>query len=51
MPSRRKTPKKKPTRKSNAGRPPIFSDEQKRLLGRMIRTALKEQLRSVVRSI
>lgn len=37
--------------KSPRGRKPIFSDEQKRLLGRMIRVALKEQLRGVVRGM
>ncbi|MCK6499593.1 MAG: hypothetical protein L6Q38_08960 [Nitrospira sp.] len=49
-----KKPGRKPkTRKSrsSAGRPPIFSDEQKRTLGRMIRVALKEQLRGIVRGL
>lgn len=50
---KRKSVKKvKPAKaKSTRGRKPIFTDEQKRLLGRMIRTALKEQLRSVVRGL
>lgn len=54
MPRRRRKSTKKPkTRKakSSRGRPAIFTDEQKRLLGRMIREALKEQLRSVVRGM
>lgn len=37
--------------KGKRGRKVIFTDEQKRLLGRMIRGALKEQLRSVVRGM
>lgn len=37
--------------KSPRGRKPIFTPEQKRLLGRMIRGALKEQLRGVVRGL
>lgn len=54
MPRRKKKSAKKPqTRKakSTRGRKPIFKDEQKRLLGRMIRVALKEQLRSVARGL
>lgn len=54
MPRRkRKAGKKEKTAKakSTRGRKPIFSDEQKRLLGRMIREALKEQLRGVVRGM
>lgn len=54
MPRRRKKPTRKPkTRKGKSprGRKPIFSDAQKRLLGRMIREALKEQLRGVVRGM
>lgn len=44
---------KRKTRKGTGkrGRKPIFSDEQKRLLGRMIRGALKEQLRGLVRGM
>lgn len=49
MPRRKKKAGKKA--KGKRGRKPIFSDEQKRLLGRMIRGALKEQLRSVVRGL
>ena len=37
--------------KGKRGRKAIFTDEQKRLLGRMIRGALKEQLRSLARSL
>jgi len=33
------------------GRKPIFTDEQKRVLDRLIRTALKDQLRSLVKSL
>lgn len=54
MPRRRKKSAKKPktrTAKSTRGRKPIFTPEQKRLLGRMIRTALKEQLRGVARGM
>lgn len=49
MPRRKRKAAKKA--KSTRGRKPIFTDEQKRLLGRMIRGALKEQLRSVVRGL
>lgn len=44
---------KRKTRKSTGkrGRKPIFSDAQKRLLGRMIRGALKEQLRTAARGM
>lgn len=54
MPRRKKrnAKKGKPAKaKSKAGRPPIFSDEQKRLLGRMIRGALKEKLRGAARAM
>ena len=54
MPRRRKKSARKPKPrkgKSPRGRKPIFTDEQKRLLGRMIRGALKEQLRGVVRGM
>lgn len=54
MPRRhKKSAKKVKTRKGKSprGRKPIFSDEQKRLLGRMISVALKEQLRAVVRGM
>lgn len=54
MARRRKNPARKPkTRKakSTRGRKPIFTPEQKRLLGRMISVALKEQLRAVVRGM
>ncbi|MCK6470924.1 MAG: hypothetical protein L6R28_04180 [Planctomycetes bacterium] len=37
--------------KSTRGRKPIFTDEQKRVLARMIRGALKEQLRSAARGL
>lgn len=37
--------------KGKRGRKAIFTDEQKRLLDRMIRGALKEQLRGVVRGM
>lgn len=37
--------------KGKRGRKPIFSGEQKRVLERMIRTALKEQLRGVARGL
>lgn len=45
--------KKRKTREASGqrGRKPIFTDEQKRLLGRMIKTALKVQLRGVVRGM
>ncbi|MCW8133010.1 MAG: hypothetical protein KIS92_21865 [Planctomycetota bacterium] len=33
------------------GRKPIFTDEQKRVLDRLIRGALKDQLRSLVKSL
>jgi hypothetical protein len=33
------------------GRKPIFTDEQKRVLERLIREALKEQLRSLVKTL
>lgn len=36
--------------RSSAGRPPIFTPEQKRLLSQIIRGALKEQLRGLARS-
>lgn len=50
---RRKPTRKLKTRKATSarGRKPIFTDEQKRLLGRMIKEALKEQLRGVVRGM
>lgn len=50
MPRRRRKLKTRKG-KSPRGRKPIFSDAQKRLLGRMIRSALKEQLRGVVRGM
>ncbi|MCK6473356.1 MAG: hypothetical protein L6R28_16555 [Planctomycetes bacterium] len=37
--------------KSKRGRKPIFTPEQKRVLDRMIREALREQLRSIVRGL
>ncbi len=44
--------KRKTTKaKGKRGRKAIFTDEQKRLLGRMIREALKEQLRGVARAM
>ena len=54
MPKRKKRKAKKgktAKAKSSRGRKPIFTPEQKRLLGRMIREALKEQLRGVVRGM
>ncbi len=33
------------------GRKPIFTAEQKRVLNRLIRTSMKEQFRSLVKSI
>jgi hypothetical protein len=33
------------------GRKPIFTDEQKRVLERLVREALKEQLRGLVKSL
>lgn len=54
MPRRKKrNVKKVKTRKGKSprGRKPIFTEEQKRLLGRMIRDALKEQLRTVARGL
>ena len=33
------------------GRKPIFTDEQKRVLDRLIRSALKDQLRNLVKSL
>lgn len=37
--------------KRKRGRKPIFSDSQKRVLTRMIRIALAEQLRAVVKGL
>lgn len=53
MPRKKRSAKMAKTRKgkSSRGRKPIFTDEQKRLLGRMIREALKEQLRGVARGM
>lgn len=49
MPRRKRKAAKKA--KGKRGRKAIFTDEQKRLLGRMIRGALKEQLRHVARGL
>ena len=42
---------KKSTASSKRGRKPIFTPEQKKVLDRMIREALREQLRNIVRSL
>jgi hypothetical protein len=49
-PAKKKTGKK-PTGTSKRGRKPIFTEEQKRVLNRMIREALRDQLKNIVRSL
>jgi len=48
---RKDTPKTLPHSKGKRGRKPIFTGEQKRVLDRLIRTALKEQLRGIVKGL
>lgn len=47
----RKKKRKTAKAKGKRGRKAIFTDEQKRVLERMIRGALKEQLRSAARGL
>lgn len=49
-PATKKTDKK-PNGASKRGRKPIFTEEQKRVLDRMIREALRDQLKNIVRSL
>lgn len=49
--ARRRSKKTRKASSSKRGRKPIFTDEQKRVLDRMIREALREQLRGVVRAL
>ncbi|MBE7466592.1 MAG: hypothetical protein HS116_24245 [Planctomycetes bacterium] len=39
------------TKGGKRGRKPIFTDEQKRVLDRMIKASLREQLRGIMRSL
>lgn len=48
---RGRKPGKAAAGKPKRGRKPIFTAEQKRVLDRMIREALREQLRSIVRGL
>lgn len=53
MPRRKKPTRKLKTRKAAGprGRKPIFTPAQKRVLDRLIRVALKEQLRASARGL
>lgn len=53
MPRRKRLTRKPKTRKATSarGRKPIFTPAQKRVLDRLIRVALKEQLRAAARSM